>query len=280
MFESSYRISNQLNFKGLSIKLTKIVGLATIIFSQSAFATSEWLSDQVYTAGDIVTWQGDTYISSHWTKGIEPVMNDINWDGWVFIESSSIKDWEPNTEYDGGDVVRLNANHYLAKWWSKDEIPADSTAWRKLSDFDVSPPTPPVSPVLGSDEDSNGIRDDYEQALKTFYPLDKQNYTQVATAASYVWKKQTEIALDDTIKMTPISAAIAYNEELALDHCFLLLKKEDPDFNPPHLAYYNTPERALKSRIGHERIAKMIGDRTDLIVIPSDPCVGYNKEGM
>lgn len=262
------------------MKLIKRAGVAAAIFSHCAFAASEWSPDQVYTAGDVVTWKGDTYISSHWTKGKEPVVNSINWDGWVFVEESRIEDWEPNRTYDGGDIVRLNSDHYIAKWWSKDDVPSGSTAWRKLSDFNVNPPTPPELPVLGSDEDNNGIRDDYELAVSSMYPLNKPNYTQVAIAASYVWKKQTEVALDDTISMTPESAAIAYNEELALDHCFAQLRKEDPDYRPPHIAYYNSPERALMSRIGHERIAKMIGDRTELIQMPTDPCVGYDKEDI
>ncbi|MGY0617122.1 hypothetical protein [Vibrio sp. FJH11] len=259
------------------MKSIKSLGLITLMCSQSALASSEWVSDQVYTAGDVVTWQGETYISSHWTNGIEPVINDISWDGWVYVENSDIQSWEPNKEYDGGDLVKINADYYIAKWWSKDSIPSDSSAWRKLSDFDVDPPTTPIAPVLGNDEDNNGIRDDYEEAVATMYLPSQQRYTQVAIAASFVWKMQTEVALDDTITMTPEAAAIAFNEELALDQCFLQLKAEDPDFEYPHLAYYNTVERAHRSRVGHERIGKMIGERTDLIIIPTEPCVGYNK---
>ncbi|MGF1842198.1 hypothetical protein L4C39_03255 [Vibrio clamense] len=260
------------------MKIVNKIGVAAVIFSSYAFATSEWSPDQVYTSGDVVTWKGDIYISSQWTKGSEPVVNNISWDGWVFVDTPEIQDWEPNKVYQGGGIVRQNADHYIAKWWSKDDIPSNSSAWRKLSDFNVNPPTPPASPVLGKDEDNNGIRDDYELAVSSMYPMNKQKYTQIAIAASYVWKKQTEVALDSSIIMSPESAALAYNEELALDRCFVKLRSEDPDYVAPHLAYYNNLERALMSRIGHERIAKMIGDNTELIQIPTEPCVGYSKE--
>ncbi len=259
------------------MKQIKCMGLIILLYSQMVLASNEWFPDQVYTAGNIVTYKGDTYISSHRTKGIEPIINDINWDGWVYVENSSVQNWQPNRAYDGNDLVQFNSSYYLAKWWSKDAVPSDSTAWRKLSDDNVEPLISHENPVLGSDIDNNGIRDDYEQAVTTMYPSDKQYYTNLALAASYVWKRQIEVALDDTIIMSPESAALTLNEELALDKCFTELKTEDEDFEYPHLAYYNTLERAHKYRVGHERIGKMIGDITDLI-IPTEPCIGYKKQ--
>lgn len=250
--------------------------LFAISLSPNIFAYDMWNEDQIYNSGDIVEWNENLYISSHWTKGVEPIENNINWDGWIFINENKLTTWDSDVIYTGGEIVEINDNYYLASWWNKNEPPEISSAWRHLRDINLNDKKPPKpehddSTIKGSDADGNGIRDDYELAVIKLYTDEKM--INVALSASHEWKALLQVSLKEDMVITKEYASDSFSNLIALNRCFTKIKKSDPNFNSPTKLYFNTLERALEKRNAENKLFDALSNDLSGIKMLDTPCV-------
>ncbi|WP_332403101.1 carbohydrate-binding protein [Vibrio metschnikovii] len=252
--------------------ITLLLLVSIILISSYSGATEQWSSTKVYSAGQLVEWNGDIYIASHWNQGTEPTPNNINWDGWILIDENQLEEWTPRKVYHGGDIVSINERYYLAKWWSKDDYPESSEAWLHLKDIWISDgerPTPGENDtVIGIDNNHNGIRDDYERNIyKNYLNPEMQK---IAISAGHEWQKLIERPTDDQITKNEVS--IIFSNLISLRRCFTELRENDPSFKAPTQFFFNTLERAAAKRKAEELLARILGDDYSNISFPEKPC--------
>ncbi|GAA6205865.1 glycosyl hydrolase family 18 protein [Thalassotalea sp. SU-HH00458] len=87
-----------------------------------------WDPSAVYTADDIVIYQGIEYRAKWWTQGDQP---DLGGPWEAVNPDTSTGDWNPNAIYHGGDQVIHNGDTYTAQWWTQGEEPGVSAVWVK-----------------------------------------------------------------------------------------------------------------------------------------------------
>ena len=133
----------------------------SLLFSTPAYAaTAQWSSNNAYTAGSQVSFNGDTYEAQWWTQGEEP--GSAEWGAWKKLESGNsgntdgstdsgnngnggstdsgnageteknIPKWDESTVYTGGKQAVYNNTIYEAKWWVQGERPDQSAAWKEI----------------------------------------------------------------------------------------------------------------------------------------------------
>ncbi|UTV29686.1 carbohydrate-binding protein [Photobacterium atrarenae] len=251
-----------------------------------AHAMEPWNKDTVYNSGDLVTHHGESFVSSHWTQGTEPVVNDISWDGWIHINADTIDNYEHETPYAGGSVVNFEGDIYLAKWWVQGEYPSKSGTWRLLDDLEPSPdpdpdPDPDLDPkspeaIVGVDKDNNGVRDSYEVAVTEAYQ--NPQIVQLAINLGLEYTDINEIALDKSIQLSVEDATKKYNEILVLEECAEELLKTGVIEMTPLELHTDTLYRALTYRNGKERIFEQMEHDLDAILTIEQPCVGKMAE--
>ncbi|ELH4809995.1 hypothetical protein Q9X96_003026 [Vibrio vulnificus] len=249
--------------------------LFAITLSGYTQASNEWNPTQVYNSGDLVTWKGKAYLSSHWTQGVEPLENDINWDGWIFVDENNLKTWTPQNAFLGGDLVKIDSQYYMANWWNQNEYPETSSSWRHLKNVEFNGDTSPDKPVdndsvEGLDTDNNGVRDDYEVTIRNLYS--SEELLNVALSASQEWKKLIKLGLDESIPVTKEEASQIFVNLISASRCFTEIRKADPNFKSPTQFYFNTFERAMKKREAEDRLYRTLQGDLSLINPPQSPC--------
>jgi len=234
-------------------KTTLVAGmLITLAASPFAYSASNWNSSQIYNSGDVVSWEGSTYISSHWTKGTEPKDNDVSWDGWITLDTENIPSWTQDTVYNGGDIVEFNTGYYIAKWWNKGTLPDSVESWQRI-DIDSIIPVPPTEPepnpdpeptppVLGVDENEDGLRDDYAAQIAQTY----SNSAELALAvqSGKEFGKLLEFS-EKKIELTVEDAKYMAVNAISLQFCIDTYQYDHPDFVNPIDLYFDTLERAV-----------------------------------
>ncbi|MGL6026505.1 MAG: hypothetical protein ACRC0U_05325 [Vibrio sp.] len=146
--------------------------LVTLTLSPLVYSEGLWDESKIYNLGDIVRWNDRVFISSHWTKGTEPIDNQLSWDGWITLDSESIPSWIQGAVYKGGDVVEFNTEYFIAKWWNTSSVPSNSDSWQRVDlksiIVDTTKPEPEI-PIIGLDQDGDGLRDDYAEKIARTY---------------------------------------------------------------------------------------------------------------
>ncbi|WP_428773919.1 hypothetical protein [Vibrio sp.] len=246
---------------------------AITLISSHTRATEKWSSIEAYRSGHIVEWNGNTYIASHWSQGTEPEPNDINWDGWILIDENNLQEWLPNKTYQGGTIVNINEQYFLAKWWNQNQYPENSDAWQHLNDIQLSNEEDPEprenDTVAGIDKNNNGIRDDYERNIFKNYASPEMQ--QIAISAGHEWQKLIERPTDKT-EVTKGEASRTFSNLISLRRCFTELRRKDPTFETPTQFYFNTLERAAAKRNAEASLARVLGDDYSKIDFPEKPC--------
>ena len=255
-------------------KLKTLLLLATVtLITNHASATDQWSSTQAYHSGHLVKWSGNTYIASHWSQGTEPEPNDINWDGWILIDENKLEEWLPSRAYNGGAIVSINEQYYLAKWWSQNQYPENSDAWQHLKDIQISngEDSDPGenNTIAGIDKNNNGIRDDYERNISKHYTTPELQ--QIAISAGHEWQKLIERPTDET-EVTKDEASNIFNNLISLRRCFTELRKIDPSFKTPSQFFFNTLERAAAKRNAEASLYRVLLDDHSKINFPEKPC--------
>ena len=250
------------------------------------FATSAaemWDRETVYNAGDLVQHGGETFVSSHWNRGNEPEVNDISWDGWIHIDSTSIVSYEHQLAYKGGSIVNFEGDVYLAKWWVQGEYPSESGTWRLLKNFNLDPtdPTDPVKPpkpidpkspeaIAGIDSDNDGLRDSYKDGVLAQYQ--EPEMINLALNLGLEYADVNEFYFDDSLVLSKDDAVKKLNDILALEVCAEHLQETGQINKTPLVLYADDLYRSLAYRIGKERIFEQTGNDFRAIAKPAQVC--------
>ncbi|HHX8293754.1 TPA: carbohydrate-binding protein [Vibrio diabolicus] len=255
------------------------IGLLT---STSGFASTPWQSDAVYNAGDVVTHNGNTFVSIHWNSGSVPVVNDVSWDGWLYVENGNISLFQAEEAYNGAELVNYKGEYYLSKWWVQGEYPNESSAWRHLVNLDLGGDvTPPVEPepdldpksaeaIHGADSDNDGIRDSYKAAVIETYS--SPEIVQFALSAAYEYKLLHELALDNSIQLSKEDATKQMNSFIRMGSCFEQLRREGLIQKMPNSLFTDSIYRAVYYRIGKRRLFELMDSDYDAFIFEDSPC--------
>ncbi|WP_102797570.1 glycosyl hydrolase family 18 protein [Bowmanella denitrificans] len=87
-----------------------------------------WQAGTVYTAGDIVLYEGVEYRAKWWTQGDRP---DLGGPWEVRIpDNGQPQAWNANQAYNGGARVSYQGSVYQARWWTQGEEPGVAAVWQ------------------------------------------------------------------------------------------------------------------------------------------------------
>ncbi|MDR1769483.1 MAG: carbohydrate-binding protein [Hungatella sp.] len=81
-----------------------------------------WEADVVYTAGQTVVYQGQTYLCKWWTKG------DIPSAGGPWELQNGSNEYVHGKAYTGGDIVVYQGQTWRANWWTT-AVPGTDSSW-------------------------------------------------------------------------------------------------------------------------------------------------------
>ena len=142
------------------IKKENLVTKADLIDDPKKSPYQVWMEKGAYLKGTKVVWHHNVYEAKWWTQGDtpdNPVLQtyETPWKllGPVLpgekpvpqptLPAGTYDNWSGTVEYEGGQRVLLNGVPYQAKWWTKGDSPAastadpDSSAWVPLTQTQV-----------------------------------------------------------------------------------------------------------------------------------------------
>ena len=221
-----------------------------------------WNASSVYIAGDVVSHNENLFVAMHWIKGIEPVKNTINRDGWIWVQNSGIEKWQPAKVYQGGDLVKSGTDYFLARYWNENHEPKTNNSWQRIRDlFYVDPKLPPVHPddyktLDGVDQNSNGIRDDYERVV--YEKFDSPELITFSLAAAPTLQLVIDVEQNRFSYLDEDIGKKIILDFVNISMCTRVLQTNFPHFRNPKLLYFNTLERAFANRTGQNKIHDLI----------------------
>jgi len=157
------------NFQG---RQTGFNSLGNILANNTSVTPSEitlWDSGTTYdVAGNTVKYCDDTFCgifsNAWWTLGDTPSFVPDSSSPWKLVElmesdcvtdiENNVTDWDANGEYNGGTYVSYDGRCYMAKWWTKGDIPNPDpenpwdTPW-EVTACDGTAEEPLLNPVGG-----------------------------------------------------------------------------------------------------------------------------------
>lgn len=256
-----------------------------------SLATEIWDESTVYTAGSLVSHHGNTFVASHRNQGNAPEVNDFAWDGWLYTTKNTIDIYDHETAYRVGDIIDFKGHIYVAQWPIKGEYPHHaSSSWRQVVNVDLTPAASPITDtdpnenpksletVRGLDNDGDGIRDSYKQAVLTQY--DNPVFVQMALSISHEYDDLYRIVFDDTIAISPQEAAQKLNSITAFEACARYLYREGIIQDTPLSLFANTIYRALYYRLGTNRLFARTNDDLDALQTFDPPCPASLSKDM
>ncbi|MEM9516343.1 MAG: lytic polysaccharide monooxygenase [Actinomycetota bacterium] len=96
----------------------------TTVPPTTAPPTGTWRADEAYVAGDRVTLDGVDYVAKWWTRGFRPdTVVDNEWDTPWSVFASQRPEWRSDQVYREGDRVTFDGRSYVAKWWTRGDVP-------------------------------------------------------------------------------------------------------------------------------------------------------------
>lgn len=87
-------------------------------------------SGKVYTKGDIVIYNGKTYVCNWWTLGENPETSAA-WSLQVTPNPDGSVNYVPGQAYTGGQLVSYNGSVYEAQWWTT-SVPGTDDSWKLI----------------------------------------------------------------------------------------------------------------------------------------------------
>ncbi|HAS8151164.1 TPA: hypothetical protein I7678_18020 [Vibrio vulnificus] len=253
--------------------------LVTLTSSPLVYSAELWDESKVYNSGDIVRWNDKVFISSHWTKGTEPVDNQLSWDGWITLDSENIPSWAQESVYKGGDVVEFNAGYYIAKWWNTSSLPSNSDSWQRVDlksiVVDTTKPEPepePETPIIGLDKDGDGLRDDYAEKIAQTYadPVELA----IAVQSGKEFGKLLEFS-ENNVEISVEDAKFMAINAIGIQYCIDNYQYENPNYVNPIDLYFDTLERAVAKVSASSRLYKALqGNEPDITEID---CIAFFK---
>ena len=82
-----------------------------------------WERGTVYRGGELVSYEGSTWLASWYTKGQTPGNPYGPWQEIKPVGADGIADWAESRIYQAGDAVHLDGQTYEAKWWTRNQEP-------------------------------------------------------------------------------------------------------------------------------------------------------------
>lgn len=254
----------------------KSVIIPLFLLSWHVTAADTWIKDQTYTSGDVVEWNGTHFLSSSWSNGTEPVVNNINWDGWITLDAEKIAAWKQENVYLGGDVAEFNSEYYLSKWWNKGEIPNGSSAWQPIDvSFLITPDPGPETPkdkILGVDTNNDGLRDDYAEVINNTYVEPEE--IKLAEAAGKEWHKLVEFGVSGN--------SIDYNDAkymidniVFIEMCVKEYHTNNEGYVNPFDFYFDSIPRALEKTKAENKLSRVLADY--IVIFDESFCSTFQK---
>jgi enterochelin esterase-like enzyme/chitodextrinase len=91
-----------------------------------------WSSSTTYDAGDLVSYNGSTWVASWWTRNQVPGDPFGPWQE-IQTADAGVAIWTPSRIFVAGDVVLYEGKRYEAKWWTRNQVPGDPYGpWRPI----------------------------------------------------------------------------------------------------------------------------------------------------
>ncbi len=81
-----------------------------------------WSASTVYTAGNTVTYQGNTWQALWWTQNQTPGDPNGPWEE-ILTASDGTAIWTASRIFVAGDVVLYQGKKYTAQWWTRNQTP-------------------------------------------------------------------------------------------------------------------------------------------------------------
>lgn len=92
----------------------------------------EWDAATEHHGGDLVSYDGASWLASWWTKNQEPGDPYGPWQE-ITISAEGTDVWRPSRIFDAGDVVEYKGRRYEATWWTRNQTPGDSNGpWKQI----------------------------------------------------------------------------------------------------------------------------------------------------
>ncbi|THG28966.1 hypothetical protein E6C70_13120 [Glaciibacter flavus] len=89
-----------------------------------------WTATGVFTAGDVVVYQGRTFTALWYTRGTAPGGVGGPWSEIVAPTTpGGVPAWSPATVYTGGDKVSGSGHIYQAQWYTVGTAPSQTSLW-------------------------------------------------------------------------------------------------------------------------------------------------------
>lgn len=94
----------------------------TIVIPPTPGDYDQWDSDTVYLGGEIVMYQGQTYVCKWWSQG------DVPSAGGAWELQTNSNDYIPGKSYAGGETVTYQGQTWSANWWTT-SVPGTDSSW-------------------------------------------------------------------------------------------------------------------------------------------------------
>ena len=89
-----------------------------------------WTATGVFTAGDVVVYQGRTFTALWYTRGTAPGGVGGPWSEIVAPTTpGGLPAWSPATVYTGGEKVSYSGHVYQARWYTVGTAPSQTSLW-------------------------------------------------------------------------------------------------------------------------------------------------------
>ena len=106
-----------------------------VISASGADGVTLWTASRIFNAGDVVSYQGNTFRALWYTRNQVPGDQTGPWSQIAAPPpGGGPAAWTPSTVYNTGDRVSYSSHVYEAKWWTRNQVPGDAKGpWKLIS---------------------------------------------------------------------------------------------------------------------------------------------------
>jgi chitinase len=97
---------------------------SALVKVQQSAGGNTWQADAVYNTGDIVVYEGQTYICKWWSQGDIPSASNA----WEVYNDDGSNEYVPGHAYVEGDIVTYQGQTWRANWWTT-AVPGTDNSW-------------------------------------------------------------------------------------------------------------------------------------------------------
>ena len=224
-----------------------------------------WNPDKLYKRGELVKIRYDMYMSVLPTRGDHPEHHPIRWRK---IQYDRFLNFEPKRLYFLGKVVKHAGQYYISRGIN---VPSGSDSLERthrwlefthpglfydIPDYDQG--SDQMDTLVGIDNNHNGIRDDYEEAI-IFGGL-PESMKPYALAAGKAYGGLMESATDD-FQATPASARTVLERLMIAEACKREMQELHQGKTWQETSYFNTLDRIEAKYKLQNMLVKVMDDQ-------------------